>query len=163
MWLSQHQFLQWAASSVPGSGPTGSLASSQPLKHRWLHKLPVPSGHGQPAGPPSQQLPQHQVTSCKVPSETPPPVQRSLHFRELIYRKFHRCSYCSSLQWALAASDGPFSKNVQISAWGREEGEGSRGFCLGPGCESCALYLPFLYLRVHFYVFLNNPVTVNTF
>lgn len=107
--------------------------------------------------------------SCKVPSETPPPVRRSLHFRDLIYRKFHRCGYCSSIQWALAASDGPFSKNVQISAWGREEGEGSRGqviflgFYLSPGCESCALYLPFLYLRVHFYLFLNNPVTVNIF
>ena len=77
--------------------------------------------------PPIQQLPQHQVTSYEVPSETPPSVQCSLHFRELIYPQFHRCSYCSSVQWALAPNDGPFSKYVQISAWGRVEGEGSRG------------------------------------
>ena len=48
-------------------------------------------------------------------------------FRELIYPQFHRCSYCSSVQWALAPTDSPFSKYVQISACRRVEGEGSRG------------------------------------
>ena len=56
-WLSQHQFLQWAASSVPGSGCTRSFVSSQLLKHRWLQALSSFSAWPDGRTPPSSSFP----------------------------------------------------------------------------------------------------------